>query len=149
VADRGGAQRLGPGRAHPRQPRFPGTWKAWRALDGWGIEDEIRLTDESGNPRALTHTVRVYDAVARHWKLSSLEVYRPIFQSGTAEWRGGEMHLTGRGTDTDGRAYLSRTRFHAISPTSFRFQQDRSYDDGKSWTEGFVKIEATRLESRP
>ena len=31
----------------------------------------------------------------------------------------------------------SRTRFYDITPTSFRFQQDRSYDDGKTWTEGF------------
>jgi hypothetical protein len=126
-------------------PKFPGTWKAWRGLDGWGIEDEIRLTDASGNPRALTHCVRVYDATAGHWNTSSLDVYRSSFQSGTAEWREGEMQSSGRGTDPEGRAYVSRTRFYDITPDSFRFQQDRSYDDGRTWTEGFLKLEAKRV----
>jgi hypothetical protein len=126
-------------------PTFPGTWKAWRGLDGWGIEDEVRLTDESGNPRALTHSVRVYDVEARHWSLSSLDVYRSRFQTATAEWRDGEMHIEARGTDSEGRSFLSRGRFHDISPNSFRLEQDRSYDDGRTWTEGFLKIEAKRV----
>lgn len=126
-------------------PKFPGTWKVWRVLDGWGIEDEIRLTDESGNPRALSHCVRIYDAQTRRWKLSSVDAYRASFHISTAEWRDGEMHGNGEGTDAEARAYVSRTRFYAITPTSFRFQQDRSYDDGKTWTEGFLKIEAKRV----
>ena len=126
-------------------PKFPGTWKVWRGLDGWGIEDEIRLTDESGNPRAFTQCVRVYDTQARHWTSSSVDVFRATFQTGTGEWRDGEMHQSGHGTDSEGRAYVSRTRFYSITPTSFRFQQDRSYDDGKTWTEGIMKIEAKRV----
>ena len=126
-------------------PKFPGTWKAWRGLDGWGIEDELRLTDESGNPRAFTHSVRIYDPTARHWKLSSLDVHRSIFHSATAEWRDDAMHVSGQGTDAEGRAYLTRTRFHDITPNGFRLQQDRSYDDGRTWTEEFLKIEAKRV----
>ena len=29
-------------------PKLVGTWKAWRAFDGFGVEDEMRITDESG-----------------------------------------------------------------------------------------------------
>lgn len=126
-------------------PTIPGTWKAWRGLDGWGIVDEIRLTDRSGNPRALTHSVRTYDAAAGRWNLSVLDVYRSTFQTATAEWRDGEMLVSGRGTDTEGRDYVSRTRFHAIEPAAFRLQQDRSYDEGRTWTEGFLKITAKRV----
>jgi hypothetical protein len=126
-------------------PKLPGTWKAWRALDGWGIEDELRLTDASGNPRALTHAVRVYDATARQWKVSSLDVYRSSFQTATAEWRDGEMRVDARGTDVQGRAFVSRSRFHDITANGFRLQQDRSYDDGRTWTEGFLKVEAKRV----
>lgn len=126
-------------------PKFPGTWKAWRGLDGWGIEDEVRLTDESGNPRALTHSVRVYDSAARHWNLSSLDVYGASFQPASAEWRDGEMHVSSRGTDAEGRAYVARARFHDITPDSFRLRQDRSYDDGHTWAEGFLKLEAKRV----
>lgn len=126
-------------------PKLPGIWKAWRSLDGFGIEDETRFTDESGNPRGFTLCVRVYDAKARHWNLASVDAYRATIVTSTGEWKNGEMHQTGGGTDAEGRAYVSRTRFHSITPTSFRFQQDRSYDDGKSWTEGFLKIEAKRV----
>ena len=31
-------------------PKLAGSWKAWRALDGFGIEDEVRIVDASGNP---------------------------------------------------------------------------------------------------
>ena len=126
-------------------PKFIGTWKAWPALDGWGIEDEIRLLDASGNPRALTQCVRVYDSRTRGWKSSSLDVYRATFTTSSGEWRNGEMHFESQGTDAEGKAYKSRTRFHAISASGFRFQQDRSYDDGKSWTEGMLKIAAKRV----
>ena len=46
-------------------PKLRGSWKGARALDGWGIEDELRIADESGNPVAYTHFVRMYDAKAK------------------------------------------------------------------------------------
>jgi hypothetical protein len=125
-------------------PKFPGTWKAWRGLDGFGIEDELRLTDEAGNPRSLAHAVRAYDPAAHHWNTTLLDVYRSVFTSSTAEWKDGQMVVTGRGTDGDGKPYLARTRFYDIRQVSFRYQSDRSYDDGKTWTEGVLKIEAKR-----
>jgi len=125
-------------------PRLVGTWKAWRALDGWGVEDELRIMDGSGNPLSLAHSVRVYDAAALRWSLSTLDVYRGRFTAATAEWRDGQMHLSGRGTDAEGRPYVSRTRFYDITPASFRMQQDRSVDDGRTWTEAVLRIEARR-----
>lgn len=130
-------------------PKLVGTWKAWRALDGWGIEDELRITDAAGNPSGFTRSVRVYDAVAKRWAISSLDVYGARFTSVTAVWRDGAMHLTSRGTDRDGKAYVSRTRLYDITPTTFRFQQDRSFDDGKSWTEGTLRIQAKRTATAP
>ncbi len=126
-------------------PRILGTWKAWRAFDGFGIEDELRLVDGSGNPLSLTHTFRVYDVAARGWSQTTLDVYRGRFTAATAEWRDREMLLTSRGTDQEGRAYVSRTRFHDITPTGFRFQQDRSLDDGRTWNEAVLRIEARRV----
>ena len=125
-------------------PKLVGTWKAWRALDGWGITDELRITDEAGNPVSLSHNVRYYDAKQRRWAISTLDVYRGAFSSPAAEWRGGQMHLTSRGTDPEGRAYLNRTRIFEITPNGFRLQQDRSFDGGGSWEEGALKITARR-----
>ena len=126
-------------------PALIGTWKAWRALDGWGVEDELRITDKAGNPRAFNKSTRVYDPTAKRWSVTTLDVYRARFNSVSAEWKGTEMLLSSKGTDPDGQPYQSRTRIYDITPTSFKFQQDRSTDDGKSWTEGTLRMEAKRI----
>jgi len=127
-------------------PKLAGTWKAWRALDGWGIEDELRITDNSGNPMALSHATRFYDAASRKWKSSSLDVYRGVFTSSLAELRGSDIVSSSQGVDTDGKPYLSRGRYSDISPTAFRFVQERSADGGKSWKENLT-IEAKRVSA--
>lgn len=120
------------------QPKFAGSWKAWPALDGWGIEDELRISDKDGNPRGIAHTVRVYDATRKRWTNSNLDVWRATFTASTAEWRQGasgpEMITMGRGVDQNGNVFASRTRFYDIKPNSFRADSERSTDDGKSWT---------------
>jgi hypothetical protein len=125
-------------------PRIQGTWKARRALDGWGIEDDLKLMDGSGNPTSLTHAVRVYDFTNRRWSQTSLDVYRGRFAQATGEWKDGAMVLTGSGSDAEGRAYITRTRYYDISPAGFKSQQDRSYDDGRTWEEAVLRIEAKR-----
>jgi hypothetical protein len=124
-------------------PKLVGTWKAWRAFDGFGVEDELRISDESGNPRTLAHALRVYDGAARHWTNTTLDVYRATFVSSAAEWSTGQMTSTSRGTDKDGKAYVARARFSDITPTSFRYLQERSMDEGRTWTET-LRIQAKR-----
>ena len=124
-------------------PKLVGTWKAWRAFDGFGVEDELRISDESGNPKTLAHATRVYDAAGRRWTTSTLDVYRATFGASTAEWAENRMTSTSRGTDKDGKPFVTRTRFSDITPTSFRFVQERSTDDGRTWTET-LRIQAKR-----
>lgn len=126
-------------------PRLVGTWKAWRAFDGFGIEDELRITDEAGNPVSLSHTMRYYDRAARSWNVTLLDVYRGKLSNATAEWKDGRMTQSSRGTDQEGKPALFRSRFSDITPASFRWQQDRSTDGGKTWTEGTLRIEAKRV----
>ena len=128
-------------------PKFIGTWKAWRALDGWGIEDEMKISDGSGNPRTYTHSVRIYDAKAQRWMVNALDVYQQKFGSATARWSGREMNQSGSGTDSEGKAYMARTRVYDITPNSFKWQQDRSVDGGRTWTEGTLRIEAKRVSA--
>lgn len=125
-------------------PNLIGTWKAWRALDGWGVEDEMRITDASGNPLAMSHTVRFYDVGAKHWSNSTLDVYRARYSMGTAESQDGSITVTTQGTDTDGKAYVSRTRYYDVTPSSFKYQADRSYDAGKTWN-AVLKMDAKRV----
>lgn len=126
-------------------PRLAGTWKAWRAFDGFGIEDELRITDAAGNPLSLSHAMRYYDRAARSWNVTLLDVYRGKVSAATAEWKDGRMTQSSRGTDQEGKPALIRSRFFDISPTSFRWQQDRSTDEGKTWKEGTLRVEAKRV----
>jgi hypothetical protein len=128
-------------------PKLRGSWKAWRALDGWGVEDELRVVDESGNPRTLTHFVRIYDPSARRWTIAAVDVYRQRLSRATAQWQDGAMTSHGEGTDGEGKAYASRTRLSRITPTGFRYEQDRSYDGGKSWDTALLVIEARRVSA--
>jgi hypothetical protein len=129
-------------------PRLLGSWKAWSAFDGFGIDDELRVVDGSGNPVTLTHALRIYDARSGRWLISGLDVYRARFSSASGAWQTGEMHINGTGSNNEGKPYLSRTRFFEISEDGFRMQQDRSFDGGGSWDEAVVAIVAKRVAAK-
>ena len=126
-----------------------GTWKVWREFDGRGVEDDLRLTDVAGNPRVILHSMRAYDPAKRQWIVTALDPFRPAVSQSTAEWTNGQMIVSGSGTDSDGKAYISRSRYTDITPTSFKFSQERSTDAGKTWTATGVKIEAKRAPAKP
>jgi len=129
-------------------PKLLGSWKAWRAFDGRGIEDELRVTDSSGNPQAFNHTLRLYDADGQRWKINGLDVYRAQMNLSEAQLRGGLMQVDGKGSSHSGDAYISRSRFIDVSDDSFRMQQDRSYDGGASWEEETLVIVAKRVSEQ-
>ena len=126
-------------------PRLVGSWKAWPAFDGFGIEDELRVIDASGNPATLNHGLRMYDANKGQWLISGLDVYRALTSQASGRWQDGEMHVNGAGSHRDGTRYLSRTRFFEITQDSFRMQQDRSTDGGDTWEEAAIAIAARRV----
>lgn len=126
-------------------PKLMGSWKAWRALDGFGIEDELRIVDGSGNPSALAHTVRFYDAAQSRWTQTSLDVYRGRFTPATGEWVEGEMRIRSVGRDAEGTPYVQRVRFYDITPTGFKYQADRSMDGERTWERAVVRMEARRV----
>ena len=125
-------------------PKLRGSWKGTRAPDGWGVEDELRIADESGNPVAYTHFVRMYDAKEKRWVVSAADVFRKRAMIYAAEWQGGAMVSTTDGVDPDGKAYRTRTRITDITSTAFHFQQDVSYDKGATWDEAHLVIDAKR-----
>jgi hypothetical protein len=125
--------------------KLPGTWKAWRAMDGWGIQDELRLTDPSGNPVLFAHTLRYFDALAKRWQLSGIDVYKGLVSSSSAQWNAGQMVVSGSGKDAEGKTFISRATFSKITPSSFSYRLDLSYDNGVKWTEGITRIDAKRV----
>jgi hypothetical protein len=128
-------------------PKLSGTWKGWRAFDGFGVEDEMRIVDGSGNPMSLLTTLRTYDQAQRKWTQVSLDPYRARFTPATAEWRDGEMVVRSTGRDTDGSPYVQRTRFYDITADGFKYQADRSTDGERTWNEAVLRIEARRVSA--
>lgn len=126
-------------------PRFRGTWKAWKAFDGFGIEDELRVSDRSGNPSTLVHGMRSFDPTRGRWTQTLLDVYRGRFTAAEGSWADGAMTMTGAGTDAEGKPALMRARFFDITPTSFKYQSDRSTDGGRTWETAVLKMEAKRV----
>lgn len=125
-------------------PKLVGIWKATRAFDGFGIDDEMRIIDSSGNPASLSHALRVYSPSEHHWVIAGIDAYRGRASNSTGEWRDGEMIVNGTSIDSEGKPVLTRARFGDIKPDSFRLQQDRSSDNGASWDEAVLVIEAKR-----
>jgi len=125
-------------------PRLVGTWKAWRSADGLGVEDEMRIVDASGNPISLSRAQRVYAVAEGIWKINGHDVTRGRSSAATGKWQDGEMHVDGNFTDVDGKT-LTRTRYYGITADGFHMQQDRSSDNGQTWEEGSLTIDAKRV----
>ena len=125
-------------------PKLVGTWKAWRAADGAGIEDEMRVVDASGNPVALNRSRRVWSAQERRWKVSAADAYHARKSEASGSLQDGVMRLDGRSSEGDAKTILTRTRFYDIGADSFRMQQDRSDDNGASWDEAVLTVDAKR-----
>jgi hypothetical protein len=129
-------------------PKLVGSWKAWKSFDGYGLDDELRIFDASGNPVSLSHSQRIFDGKTRRWLVSGLDVYRARFGSSSGMWQAGEMRLEGSGQSADGKPVLTRTRFFEITPERFRMRQDRSLDNGASWEEGTLTVVAKRISRK-
>lgn len=127
------------------QPKLLGTWKAWRAFDGFGVEDELRVIDASGNPNALSHTMRIYDATLGKWTQTSLDVYRGRFTTANGTWAQNALSLRSVGRNAEGNPFVQRSRFYDITPTSFKFEVDRSNDGERTWETGVIRMEAKRV----
>jgi len=126
-------------------PRLTGSWQASRSPDGMGVDDEMRIVDGSGNPLSLTRTHRGWVAADKRWKISGTDVLRKHSSESTAQWIGGEMNVSGHSADPDGTPQLTRTRYFQITPNSFRMQQDASSDNGRTWDEATIVIDAHRV----
>ena len=125
-------------------PKLAGTWKAWRIFDGAGVEDEMRVVDGSGNPISLTRALRIYAKAETRWKVTGVDAYRSRLSESSGQMQNGEMRLEGRATDAEGKPTMTRTRYYDITADGFRMQQDRSTDNGQTWDEGVLTIEAKR-----
>lgn len=126
-------------------PKLLGSWKAWKAFDGFGIQDELRILDRSGNPVSLSSAMRAYSEAEGKWLVTALDVYRGRFSATSGRMANNQFQFEGQGLDPDGKPVLIRSRFVDMTATAFKFVQDRSSDGGKSWDAAVVSITAKRI----
>ncbi|MEO5624985.1 MAG: hypothetical protein ABIQ70_03110 [Dokdonella sp.] len=128
-------------------PHIAGIWTAVRAADGLGVVDDLRVVDGSGNPLSSNHSVRTYVEAEAQWKISGGDTANKRDSEAHGHLRDGVMILEGRYTDSEGNITLTRTRYLDITAGGFRMQQDRSTDNGQSWDENALTIDAKRPTS--
>lgn len=118
----------------PNEWRVPGEWLFSWILDGTAVQDvficpsreEIKLNP---NPDAeYGTTVRFYDPVTDTWNvcyglLGSMEVFEAK--------QIGEQIIVKNKDESDG---LNQWVFSEITPSSFHWQNRKSYDDGITWS---------------
>ena len=126
-------------------PQLTGIWKAWRAFDGFGVDDEVRIIDTSGNPVALSHAMRAYSSAESSWLVVSLDAYRGRIVESKGHLQDADIVLNGNGTDPEGKPVLTRARYSKITADSFHLQNDRSADNGATWDEAVLVIDAKRV----
>lgn len=126
-------------------PTLLGTWKAWKVLDGFGVEDELRIVDRSGNPNSLTHALRLYDAAEKRWTQVTFDAYRGRTTPAAGEWVNGEYWVRSTGRDAEGKPYVQRARFHDITADGFKYVADRSSDGERTWETAVLRMEARRV----
>jgi hypothetical protein len=129
--------------SQPEYPHFVGRWSAVRLVEGQ-ILDEYRVLDDKGGTVYVTMTVRNYNKQAKRWELVSADAGGGLLDFGTAQRAGNEMHIEQRFGVAAGKPSLWRIRYYNIQPNSFSWIADRSTDDGKMWTKGYMKLEARR-----
>jgi hypothetical protein len=126
-------------------PKLSGTWKAWRAVDGRAIEDELRIVDASGNPVALDRALRFYSADDKRWKMVGIDLQHNRSYERVGEFKDGEMRVEGQSSNADGKQTITRTRYTGITADAFRLLQERSLDGGTTWEEAGISIDAKRV----
>ena len=126
-------------------PKLSGTWKAWRAIDGRAIEDELRIVDASGNPLTLDRALRFYSADDKRWKTIGIDLHHNRTYESIGQFQEGEMRVESHSTDSEGKPTATRTRYTGIGADAFRLLQERSSDGGQTWQETGLSIDAKRI----
>jgi len=147
---------IGKWRCDVRVKRDDGTWEPYQAtwvgryiLDGYVIADEYRMTNPRGELVVHGMNFRSYSVKKKTWIMRWLSAAGSFWVELGPEKLGGvrvtPQTITFNLIDTFAPEALSRVTFSNISASRFTWSENKSHDQGKTWTE-FVVIEAHRTK---
>lgn len=126
-------------------PEMEGIWKAEWGTEGFMVIDYWRSTEAPGMGGP---TIRTYNPMNKSWTM----VYIPVAGSPDQVWKmegrfdeSGNFQGEFEGKDGAGRSFKQRVHFYNIEKNRFSWRADRSYDEGKTWIEGFMIAEQERI----
>ncbi len=113
-----------------------------RILDGTAMQADYYGLGPDGNPAFRGTTIRTWSPQRGqfivHWAMAGLPGYTYLEEKVVD----GELHAEGHGVDAQGE-FQERYRYFNISETTYSFQGERSYDDGKTWRP-FAHLQAVK-----
>lgn len=124
-----------------------GHWHAEHRAGGRILLDEFRAWGPDGATWVHFVTLRTWCPPTQRWEMTFLGAHQPFALSRfCGEQRDGEIHPEAAGRDASGCEGISRVRFHDIARDAFRWEQQLSFDAGRSWVRG-SSIRARRRAS--
>ncbi|HSE31335.1 MAG TPA: hypothetical protein VLA93_07130 [Pyrinomonadaceae bacterium] len=129
--------------------KYQATWVGRYILDGYVIADEYRMINEAGELVVHGMNLRSYSVEKKTWVMRWLDATRSSWVELGPKRLGGVRvspeTITFNLVDIFAPDAISRVTFSNISAGRFTWREDKSLDQGKTWTE-FVTIDARRAQ---
>lgn len=113
---------------------IPGNWRVEKVNGGRMIVDRYESSLPNGVELSGGTTLRTYSPETKRWEMVFLTPMQAnMVQQFAANYEDGEIRGSAYGVDLDGVETWAKIRFFNISENSFEWEQEVSWDNGKSW----------------
>ncbi|MCB0279741.1 MAG: hypothetical protein KDD94_09580 [Calditrichaeota bacterium] len=125
---------------------YTATWKGYYLLERTIVADDFRVDTPNGAIAFLGSTFRTYNPDSDSWSMQFYDAVKGEWGEAFSGKRTEDMvMIDASGKDAYG-SFLAKIAFYDIKEDSFKWKEDRSYDNGKTWIKNTSVIEATRVE---
>ncbi len=125
-------------------PEQPNEWRFYTILNGHAIQDDFiapaSWVDVAESRRGYGTNIRIFNPDKGHWEMAWIATAAREAWEFTATSKEGEIVMYSIDLEPPRRNF-----FHSFTADSFRWRQERTFDDGDTWVP-VVYIEAKRVK---